>query len=169
MRVIGVTSLVDGSPYSLKSSRHVFFCDFDSVIFEDVFEETKRLHEKWGIDLYILQSSIDGFHLVSFDVLPPRLVQSIAADVRLENDYPLLSSLERMADRFLTLRVSMKAKKSAPVFVARFVRLNNYLKSRAHVDMYRVMCGVSVPKWYEGMYVESVPYMASYNTHHRLK
>jgi hypothetical protein len=143
--------------------------DFDGVIFEDVFDEAVRLHHKWGIDIFLLRSSADGFHLVSFDVLPPRLVQSIAADVRLENDYPLLSSLERMVDRFLTLRVSVKAKKSAPVFVARFVRPNNYPKSKAHVNMYRALCAVSVPKWYEGRYVESVPYMASYNTRHRLK
>jgi len=169
VRVLGITSLAKGSPYSLKKSNHVFMFDFDEVQFRDFLEEAIRLHEKWNIDLFLLQSSIDGFHILSFDIMPSRLVQSIQADVRLDSDYPLIS--ERIVDKFLTLRISSKCKKGRPRFIGRLVKPNLYKKSKAHIDYYCALCGVLIPSFYckKNMIEEVLPYLASYSSLHRLK
>ena len=165
VRVLGVTSICEGSPHERANTQHLFMLDFDETPFEWVWEEAKRLHDKFGIDIYIFKSSEDGYHMLSFDVLPWRLVQTIQADCRLETDYPLINT--RYVDKFLTLRISEKGKKPYPQFVARLVAPNKYEKSRQHYDLYMRLAGlVEAPCWYAWKDVKL--FLASYLTKHRI-
>ena len=166
-RVLGITSLCSGSPFERIGTNHLFFYDFDNISEELVCEEARRLHEKFGIDIYVLKSSEKSFHLISFDILEYRQVQSVQADIRLESDYPLIS--ERMWDKFLTLRITNKAKKKPPIFVKAFVQTpyssTGFKKSLQHYLLYQEICKIPpAPKWYEWKNVEL--YFASYQTSH---
>jgi len=167
-RVLGVTSVAEGSPFDLKQSKHLFFMDFDAVPMEDVWTEALRLFHKWSIDIFIFQSSRDGYHVLSFDILNPRLVRSIQADVRIVTDYPLIT--ERIWDKFLTLRVSIKGDKGIPQFRAMIVCENKYLKSKAHYSLYKAVAGLpDAPSWYKNFWQDTDVYLAHYQTGHRLK
>lgn len=168
VQTLGITSLVIGSPYSLKDSQHLYMMDFDGI--KDIaliLEEALRIHKRWDIDTYVYQSSVDGFHMNSFDILPARLVQSIQADCRYETDYPLIN--ERMVDKFLTLRCWTKLKKRPPRFVGRFCEPNRWLKSAAHYVLYKAIADLGdAPEWYKKCWYETDLYFASYNTKHRV-
>ena len=172
--VVGITSLCEGKPRQFGDNKHLFMYDFDETPKELVFEEAERLSKKWGIDIYVLRSSSrdspyngykESLHMVSFDILPWRMVQSIQADVRLENDYPLIN--ERNFDKFLTLRISNKGKKKPPVFVKAFVGSSNYRRNKSlqHYLLYQEICKIPpAPEWYKWQNVEL--FFALYQTSH---
>jgi len=162
-RVFGITSLCEGSPFKFEGSEHIFMYDFDDIPEQWVLEEALRLHYKWGIEIYVLKSSERNYQLVSFDILPWRLVQSIQADVRLPSDYPLIG--ERYWDKFLTLRISKKGKKESPKFLKAFTNPpSKYEKSLTHYLIYKEFCGL--PKLPKGKWKIVKPYFAAYETRH---
>lgn len=165
-----MTSLVIGSEFSLKDSFHVFMMDFDSIENERIIiEEARRLHHKWNIDLFIYQSSKDGYHVNSFDIVSSRMVQTVQADVRIDNDYPLIN--DRLFDKFLTLRCWFKNRKPIPHFIGRFVAPNRFMKSQRHYMLYHAVAGLSEPpEWYQNQWYEmpNGNLLASYVSRHRL-
>lgn len=179
-RVIGVTSLCEGKSSERIGTKHLFMYDFDEEPKEWVLEEAERLSKKWGIDIFVLRSSsrespYDGhkesLHLISFDILTYRQVQSVQADVRLQSDYPLIS--ERYWDKFLTLRVSHKGKKEPPVFVKAFINSSNFTKtnkkSLQHYLAYMGICGIpEPPSWYKELWKDVKILWVGYTTKHGL-
>lgn len=174
LRVLGITSFVAGDVRNLNDSYHFFMNEFDNYDYYDVKEETKYLHKKFGIDLFIARSSniskdrsIGNFHVVSFDILSAKMVNHIQSWVRLKSDYPLIT--ERFWDKFLTLRISKKAGKLSPQYIFSYTKPNDYLKALIPYQIYMELCGFpKPPSWYSGLWLKTLPFLASYRTHHNL-
>jgi hypothetical protein len=150
LRVLGMTSFVAGDVRDLKNSYHIFMNEFDGYDYYDVKDEAKYIHKKFGIDLFIARSSnvlkdrsIGNFHVLSFDVLPSKMVNRIQSWIRLKGDYPLIT--ERFWDKFLTLRISKKAGKLSPKYAFSFTKPNNYLKALIPYQIYEELCGFPRP------------------------
>lgn len=167
IRVFGVTSLCKGEPTQRYGSHHLFFFEFDNIDYETVIEESIRLHEEYWIDIYVLQSSKDSYHILTFDILPYHYSNLIGSWVRLESDYPIL--FERFFDCFLTLRIWLKGKKQPPVYKTRFVFPNGLKKSFNHYRLYQVFCGIpEPPPHYKDNWEYVKLYFASYLTNHNI-
>jgi len=177
-KVLGVSSLCFGDMYHLKDSLHLFMCDFDNVNLEDVLIEAKRIHEQFNIDIYIIESSYKNFHLISFDVLKWRLVQTIQANITIKTDFPLINmrygitmdSASKLDYKcFLTLRIGEKLLKPSPNYITRFVKPNKYVKSIKHYGLYMEFCNIpDSPKWYKDNWVKCKVLISEYNTEHNL-
>lgn len=99
-----------------RNQRHVLFYDYDGVTFKEAIENTlmyqEIINEKLGkdLDLYILQSSKDGFHIISPEMFNFETINSMISyypDTHLDKKlYPNLK--ERDYDLFATLRISPK-------------------------------------------------------------
>ncbi|HNH10689.1 MAG TPA: hypothetical protein PK683_19475 [Leptospiraceae bacterium] len=60
MRLFGTTNLVISNDKNLG----VFMFDFDNIDYFSVKEETKFLSECFDIDIFILQSSKNSYHII---------------------------------------------------------------------------------------------------------
>jgi len=179
VKVLGITSLVCGSMFHLKDSLHIFMNDFDNVSKTDFLNECRRVHNENDIDIYALESSKGKYHMVSFDVLKWRDVQSLQASLRLETDFPLINmrygitmeSASRLDYKcFLTLRIGKKLLKPSPTFLTRFCDRNNYYKSARHYGIYMLFIRNMpiYPVWYKEKFIYNNPLITIYDTEHNL-
>jgi len=167
IRVFGITSLCSTDPKQRYGSEHLFFFEFDNIDYKFVIEESERIHNRFSIDIYVLQSSERNYHILTFDILPYRLANKIGGNIRLESDYPII--FERFIDCFLTLRIWLKGKKQPPNYLTRFISPNKFKKSFEHYEIYKVLCDIpKPPPHYKDCWQHTKPYFVSYLSNHNI-
>lgn len=161
-----------------KDLDHVFFYDYDGMKERDVFENIELFRDilrKKSIsvpDLFILQSSKDGFHIVSPEIFNfddcNRMMRLIPDDIEDKKIYPDLVS--RDFDRFATLRLSEKFSKWGTVLKERPKLISQVLGdmrvckvSRAHLNFF------GLPRYSNYVVIDTIPILVKYTTWHRLK
>lgn len=164
MRVLGITSKLP-APFAL------FFWEYDNTEIYDVLEEANFISQVFKFDVYVLESSLRNYHIVSFDVLTLREVNQIQNWLLVHEHYLTVSETPLHTDAgnwnkdkrlWNALRIGEKGKKSAPLFVKVFYG-GNRLKSLGHYVFYRQNCGIPpLPK--HSKTVKGKVWITIYNT-----
>lgn len=168
MKILGITNLVSRKDKNLG----LFFFDFDNINFEYVYEEAYFLSKTFMIDIYILKSSKNSYHFISFDILKKEEISKIQSYITIESDY---LNIDELACNFYNiLRLGEKGNKESPKFVKVFYAKNNdRLKSLGHYKIYKVYCNIpDIPiklcKNFINTYIDLVFYNSN-KTQRRLK
>ena len=159
MKVVGVTNQIGTKDLGL------FFWDYDKVQLDDVIDDARTLSKIFGIDIYILESSSNSYHLLSFDILSHKQISTIQGYTTLESDYLNIDEIE--TNFFNILRLGEKGKKPSPKFIKVFYAENNqHLKSLGHYKYYKVYCNVPIiPKKLESFFIRTTVDLIMYNSH----
>jgi hypothetical protein len=197
--VIGITSIATTKPENVKIFKqyttfkdkinntwklskklnHILMYDLDHLTFNDLKEIIKQykgilLEKKIGIpDIYILQSSKDGYHLISPQILSFQLcntlINHIPDNIEDKNIYPNLDS--RTYDRFCTLRISpkysynyniIKEKPKLKAFYPSKITFKTNV-SLAHLNFF------NLPILENYNLIKTLPILVKYRTKHRIK
>lgn len=135
MKIFGLTNQINHKDLA------IFMYDFDNVSLYDVLEETNFLSQVFDIDIYVLESSKNSYHLISFDILTKEMISIIQNWITIESDYINIKDIECMM--FNILRLGEKGNKKTPKFVKVFYAENNkHLKSKRHYNVYRKLCNI---------------------------
>lgn len=137
MRILGLTN-------RLPKGLALFFYEYDDTPLFLVEDEAKFLSQAFEVDIYLLQSSKDSYHLVSLDILPAKTVESMQNWVTIAGNYMTLSEspLFGREAEYCVLRVGSKGKKSPPKFLSLY-KAGDRPKSLQHYAFYR---GLGVPE-----------------------
>jgi len=162
MLVIGITNKL---PHGLR----LFMYEYDNIEEYDVLEDANFLSEVFDIDIYVLESSRGGYHLISFDVLTLDMVNRIQEWSMYHGDYLSIKELPLYDDKGLwnTLRVGNKGKKANPRFLKVFyAKHDRNLKSKQHLNLYQFFCGIPEPPLEVSVFFVNLNYMmfSVYNT-----
>lgn len=121
MLMLGISNKID-------KEHSLFFYEFDNINYYYVQEEARFLSECFGIDIYVLESSENNYHLISFDVLTNKKIIEIQNWISLKSDYVRLDEQKLFNNPFNNncLRVIQKYKKQIPQFIKVEKAENNY-------------------------------------------
>lgn len=142
MLVIGITN-------KLPKGLRLFMYEYDNVSEYDALEDANFLSQVFDIDVYVLESSPEHYHLVSFDIIDIDLVNRIQEYALYHGDYQKIKEISLFDDKGVwnTLRVGKKGKKGNPHFLAVFYANDGIprLKSIQHFNFYRQFCKIPNP------------------------
>lgn len=136
-----------GITNKLSENLFVFMYEYDNTELKFVEFDAKLLSNYGKIDIYILQSSQNNYHLVSFDLISRELLVKLQNMVTIEGDY------SRLQDNYLyfngrggfnVLRLGAKKDKNSPMFIDVIKHKNSgkSLKSLQHYKLYRHFCNI---------------------------
>jgi len=161
MRVIGMTNKLG---YNLR----LFMWEYDNVSEYDAYEEASFLCQVFNIDIDVLESSPQHYHLISFDILSLKTVSRIQHWVMHEGDYLNVCEMPLFDDKGLwnTLRVGNKFAKPNPHFLKRFINPQNTCsKSIRHLRFYQFFCKTpNFPIRFKNMFVDLEMMLSVYTT-----
>jgi len=138
MRVIGITNKLG---YNLR----LFMWEYDDIDEYDVLEEANFISQVFDIDVYVLESSPNHYHLISFDILTLEKVAQIQNWLIHYGDYVHILEMPLFDDKgfWNTLRIGRKFNKPSPQFLKVFRAENNkHCLSFQHYCFYRYFCGI---------------------------
>lgn len=119
----------------LSDNKYLFFYEFDHVDLFDVLEEANFISEVAGIDMDVNVSSLNCYHLLSFDILTREETIRAQRFVSLEVGHYLNLDevfLFRAVAEANRLRLGEKFSKPPPYFLKRFLNNTRHWKSRRH-------------------------------------
>lgn len=121
----------------LPKDRFLFFYEFDNVSEFDVLEEANFISQVLEIDMDINISSLNCYHVISFDILTREECLRGQRLRILESDYLDLdeSPLYRTTEIANRLRLGEKFDKPSPVFFRRLKHNKNHKKSLWHLRL----------------------------------
>jgi len=142
----------------LPDNNYVFMCEFDKTSLEFVIQQTKFISGLFDIDIDILNSSPDSYHLVSYDIIDKQTLIKATnwLDFPENSDWLPLDEIdlynvkaytERLTQKHLpigcALRLSEKYIKESPFFITRIEnRKSRFFKSYEHLRFYKLYCKV---------------------------
>lgn len=138
---IGITN-------NLPDCRYVFFWEYDykneHMDFADVCEEARFVSQVVGIDIDILESSPDNYHLVSYDILTRDELLTAQRYMTGIDHYLAIDEIALYRDHSTgnNLRLGEKNRKKSPRFLKRFFNNEGHQKSLQHFLWYRFFCNV---------------------------
>jgi hypothetical protein len=138
MRTSGLTS-------KLPNGLSLFFWEIDHVNLIEVLEEAHFISGVFDIDIYVLESSTNCYHLKSYDVLSHEIALSVQNWLTLLGDYFTLdeSGLYNRPENANTLRNIRKGKKQAPKFIKAFYAdKNGHTLALKHYQIDKALCGL---------------------------
>lgn len=140
MLVIGITN-------KLPHNKRLFMWELDNTEEYYAYEKARYLSQIADIDIYLLESSQEHYHLVSFDVLDLLTVDQIQNLATEESgDYLTIRELPLFDDKGLwnTLRLGMKGDKNNPKYLTVFYSRNREIKPKSlqHFLLYHSFCGI---------------------------
>jgi hypothetical protein len=158
MLTFGVTNF-------LSKNLRLFFWETDNIPETDVLEEANYLSQLFDLDIYVLRSSKKGHHLVSFDVLTLKQVESIQNHTTLTGDYFTVYESALYNHPYVnTLRTGTKGKKNRPQFIKLFHnKKNKHGIAISHYRFYKALCNLPSPPTNRKHLNFSIQ-LASYNT-----
>lgn len=159
--------LVYGISNRLEDDHFLFFYEFDNVPYEEVYKEAIRLCKQFYINIAILESSKNSYHMVSFDVLTKKEVMNICDYVTIETDFIHIREQKLWGNPYEDncLRLGRKFKKKNPKFLKWIVcRQNDHYQAYNHMKTYNAFCGVTMLKIPEFLNVYFRVYFVIYNT-----
>lgn len=131
----------------LEGGLRLFFYEYDEVPEFDAIEDANFLSQVFDIDIYILESSPRHYHLISFDILTSKTVDSVQNWTCIRGDY--INAKDRSIDGgrpHNTLRLGAKGRKGPPKFLKVFYAKNNrHLKSLGHFRAWQNLTGLPEP------------------------
>lgn len=146
MIIIGISNKLD-------EKHSLFFYEFDKINGKKVLEEADYLATKFNIDIFVLESSENSYHLISFDILTNEKVLTICRNVRIESDYIDMDIQKLYGNGYEDncLRISYKGlQKCSPKFLMFYYDdlYMNGLKQIAinHYNLYRKIA--DIPDYY---------------------
>lgn len=139
MRTWGITN-------RLKDGLRLFFYEYDKISEFDVIEDAYFLSQVFDIDVYVLESSPNNYHVISFDILSFEQVNQIQNWTAIRGDY--INGKDRTLDGGLphnTLRLGAKGNKKSPRFVKVFYSKKPNLKSIGHFRAWQALTKLPDP------------------------
>ena len=161
--MIGITN-------KLPKSLRLFMWELDGVDDFTAYEEANFITQVFNIDIYVLESSPNHFHLISFDILSLEVVSRIQNWIIKETDYLNIKELPLFDDKGLwnTLRIGCKGEKSNPQFLKVFYSKGNKIRAKSlqHFKLYQYFCGIPEETEPRRSYFFNMGYLqiAVYNT-----
>ena len=137
MKIFGITNSIIAKCHELG----IFMFDFDKLPIHEVREECNFLSNCFNLDIYLLSSSYNSWHIISFDIMSNKEISEIQNWVSLPSDYVNVD--ECVCDFYNILRLGKKGNKPSPLFVEAFLQKDdNRIKSLGHYSIYRKLCGI---------------------------
>jgi len=150
-RIVAITNI-------LPSDHYVFMFEYDNKSLYFVREQCKFISSLFDIDIDILQSSKNSYHMVSYDILDKHTLIKATnwLDFPTDTDwlpideidlYNVESYTQKLTMQHLpigcALRLSEKYNKQSPTFVERIQKRKSYFfKSYEHLRFYKLYCNV---------------------------
>lgn len=161
MKILGITNLVMLNTKDIG----ILMYEFDKVKREDVFEDCSFLSKCFDVDLYILESSKNSYHVISFDIMTLNEISKIQGWFSLETDY--LNIGELACNFYNILRLGNKGNKDSPKFLKVFYSKNDKrMKSLGHYQIYRRFCNIpNIPEEKEKLFIKTEIDLIMYNSH----
>lgn len=163
MLVIGITN-------KLPRGLRLFMWEIDGVEEFNAYEEARFLSQVFDIDIYLLESSPNHYHLISFDILDLETVSQIQHWAISDSDYLNIKELPLFDDKGLwnTLRLGTKGNVPNPRYLTVFYAdlKEPRGKSLQHFRLYQYFCGIPNEPEPRKFYFFNVGYVliAVYNT-----
>jgi len=131
--------LVTGLTSTLPKPFSLFFWEYDDTPLTDVLEDARFLAKAFDMEIYVIESSPNNYHLISFDILTLEQVYRVQCWTLGDGDY-LDVKMSALFDGFINrqwnaLRLSEKATKPKPRYITRFTHGHNF-KSLKHFRFY---------------------------------
>lgn len=135
-----------GITNKLSDSLFIFMYEYDNIELKFVEFDAKLLSEKGNIDMYILQSSPNNYHLVSFDLISREELIHLQNFVTIEGDYSRLQDESLYFPNragFNVLRIGEKNGKQSPQFID-LIKANHNIKCKSlqHYKLYLKFCNI---------------------------
>jgi hypothetical protein len=159
--------LIYGISNRLDKEHSLFFYEFDNKQLSDVIDETHRLSRENNIDIVLLESSKNSYHLVSFDVMTKFEIIKICHSVRIESDLVEIDMQKLWGNPYEDncLRLGKKFNKGTPKFLAWFrTPENDRYKSINHLLAYGAFCKVPLIPIPEFLKLPYKVYFVAYTT-----
>ena len=138
--------LVMGITNKLPKGLRLFMFELDNVEEFIAYEECRFLSEVWDIDIYLLESSPNHYHLISFDILTLDQVSEIQYGISEDSDYLNIKELPLFDDKGLwnTLRIGEKGLTPKPHYLTVFYSRDKEIRAKSlqHFLFYRHFCGI---------------------------
>jgi len=161
MLVIGITN-------KLPKGLRLFMYEYDNISEYEALEDANFLSQVFDIDIYVMESSPEHYHLISFDLIDLDLVNRIQEWSMFHGDYLTVKEMSLYDDKGLwnTLRVGIKGKKQNPRFIGVFYSREQRYKSIQHFMFYHQFCKIPDPPIDHKPYFVNIHYMmlSVYNT-----
>ena len=163
MLVIGITN-------KLPRGLRLFMWEIDGIEEYNAYEEANFLSQAFDIDVYLLESSKDHYHLISFDILDLETVSRIQNWVIADTDYLNIKELPLFDDKgfWNTLRIGNKGVTPNPRYLTVFYAnlKEPKPKSLQHFKLYQYFCGIPPEPEPQCFHFFNVGYvmLAVYNT-----
>lgn len=169
-RVIAITNV-------LPEHKYIFMMEYDKVKLKFVEDQCKFVSSMFDIDIDILGSSKNSYHLVSYDIINKSLLLNIYnwLDTS-DTDFCPIDEIDlmnvsayttRITQKKLSigsaLRLSEKFNKQSPVFIERIVnQVSLFAKSLGHFRFYKKYC--HVPRFKkQTTFIDLLPQIIVYN------
>jgi len=124
--------------------KRIFFNEYDNWDYYEMLEEMKFLATAFEIDIYLFKSSLNHYHLVSFDIIDIDYLKAIIDSCTNDGDY-LYNFWDKNHE--YVLRLSEKGL-TLPPFFELFINGDKKLKRSAssqHIKIYKLLTKTFLP------------------------